>query len=91
MDPLETVGRDTPILRINPEIANLLLADLGNQIDDLKFEIDDLKQDQFLIIPTEKTVEMNVQGFIYEDEQARHVIGHLPGAKEISEPNWMII
>ena len=47
----------------------------------MRFRIDDLKQDEFLIIPTGKSAALDVQGEIHEDEEARHVIGHLPGVK----------
>jgi hypothetical protein len=43
--------------------------------------VEDLKQDEFLVIPTGKTVALSIQGNIYEDGRARHVIGHLPGVK----------
>jgi ABC-type dipeptide/oligopeptide/nickel transport system permease component len=77
----EIFGQDTPILRISPEVADHLLADTDYQLDSLRFEVDDLKQDEILVIPTGKTAAMDVQGYIYEDQEARHVIGHLPGVK----------
>jgi len=77
----ETLGQDTPILRISPDVANHLLEDSEYEFDSLKFEVDDLKQDEFLVIPTGKAVEISVLGDIFEDEEARHVIGHLPGVK----------
>ncbi len=77
----ETLGSDTPMLRISPEVANHLLSDTDVQLNNLQYRIDDLKQDEFLVIPTGKTAAMNVQGRIVEDAQARHVIGYLPGVK----------
>ena len=77
----ETIGQETPVLRISTELANHLLTDSGYRVDTLQIRIDDLKQDEFVIIPTEKKVTMDVYGEIFEDEEARHVIGHLPGVK----------
>ncbi len=77
----EIFGQDTPILRISPDVANHLLASSDYQLEELRFEVGDLKQDELMVIPTGKTVTMSVQGNIYEEEQARHVIGHLPGVK----------
>ena len=77
----ETVGSDTPMLRISSDLAEQLLAGTGSQMDSLRFQVDNLKQDEFMVIPTGKTASMNVQGVIEEDSQARHVIGYLPGTK----------
>jgi hypothetical protein len=43
--------------------------------------MDDLKQDEFLIIPTGIEAAMTVQGNVVEDLEVRNVIGHLPGSK----------
>ncbi len=77
----ETIGQETPILRISSEIANYLLEGTGYQVDSLKIRVDDLKQDEFLIIPSGITASMKVQGNVEEDVEVRNVIGHLPGTK----------
>jgi ABC-type dipeptide/oligopeptide/nickel transport system permease component len=77
----ETLGLDTPMLRISPELANYLLSATDYQLDSLRFRINDLKQDELLVIPTGKTAGMNVRGKISENKEARHVIGYLPGVK----------
>jgi hypothetical protein len=77
----ETIGQDTPILRISTEVANYLLEGTGYQVNSLKIQIDDLKQDEFLIVPTGVSATMNIQGSVEEDVEVRHVIGHLPGTK----------
>jgi len=77
----ETLGSDTPMLRISSDLAEQLLAGTDTQMGSLRLQVDDLKQDEFLVVPTGKTASMNVQGAIEEDSQAKHVIGYLPGYK----------
>ena len=77
----ETIGQETPILRISAELANHLLEGTGYQVDSLEIHIDDLNQDEFLIIPTGVGASMSVQGVVEEDVEVRNVIGHLPGYK----------
>ncbi len=77
----ETIGQETPILRISAELANHLLEGTGYQVDSLGIEIDDLNQDEFMIIPTGVGASMSVQGIVEEDVEVRNVIGHLPGYK----------
>jgi len=77
----ETIGQETPILRISAELANHLLEGTGYQVDSLGIEIDDLNQDEFMIIPTGVDASMSVQGIVEEDVEVRNVIGHLPGYK----------
>lgn len=77
----ESIGQDTPILRISTEVANHLLEGTGYQLNSLKIRVDDLKQDEFLIIPTGIEAAMTVQGSVEEDFEVRNVIGHLPGTK----------
>ncbi|HDD54777.1 MAG TPA: ABC transporter permease subunit [Chloroflexi bacterium] len=77
----ETIGQNTPILRISTEVANNLLEGTGYQVNSLKIRVDDLKQDECLIIPTGIEAAMTVQGSVVEDFEVRNVIGHLPGNK----------
>jgi hypothetical protein len=77
----ETIGQDSPILRISTDVANHLLADTGYQLDSLKFQVEDLKQDELLVIPTGKSTTMGVFGEIVDKIEVRNVIGHLPGVK----------
>jgi peptide/nickel transport system permease protein len=77
----EEIGQETPILRISSEVANYLLEGTGYQLDSLRIRVDDLKQDEFVIIPSGVTASMKVQGNVVDDAEVRHVIGHLPGYK----------
>jgi hypothetical protein len=50
-------------------------------MESMRFEVDDLKQDEFLIVPSGTTAAIDVRGIIYEDQEAKNVLGYLPGIK----------
>lgn len=77
----EIIGGDTPILRISEKVANHLLAGTGYQLKQLRYDVENLKQDEFLEVETNKSVTINIAGTIFEKEEAVHIIGHLPGTK----------
>ena len=87
----ETRGMDTPVLRISERLADHLLADTGTQLDQLRLDQEKLEQDEFLIIPTGKTVTMEVEGTIHDDEEVVNVIGHLPGLNAQLDEQLIVI
>ncbi|MCK4490592.1 MAG: M28 family peptidase, partial [Anaerolineales bacterium] len=84
INPYETteiIGGEYPKLRISETVANHLLAGTGYRLKQLRYDVENLKQDEFLEVETNKSVTINITGTIFEKEEAVHVIGHLPGTK----------
>jgi ABC-type dipeptide/oligopeptide/nickel transport system permease component len=73
------VGRDTPSLWITEAVADRLLEGTGYTVADLRQQVEQLKQDQVLDLPTSVSASLQVQGTIQDKIPVRHVIGHMPG------------
>jgi peptide/nickel transport system permease protein len=74
------VGQDSPVLMISEAMANRILHGTGYSVEDVRLQIDALMPDDYIQIPTETEIAIEVEGSFYEKGESRHVIAHLPGA-----------
>ena len=83
-EPLFGTGRasdqDAPVLWISRELADRLLAPLGQSVERLRRFQAELNQDAIATLDLGVTGEMAVAGEIREGVAVRHVAGYLPGA-----------
>lgn len=76
------LGRFTPMLWIDEQTADALLAQAGYSLVDLRRQAEPLQQDEVIDLETEVPVRVQTQGTVEEKVPVRHVIGHLPGLSD---------
>jgi peptide/nickel transport system permease protein len=69
----------SPILVVNEETANRILAPLSRSVQDLRRQAEKLYRDEVLQVLVPVAVSVEIEGLAGQSIEARHVIGHLPG------------
>jgi len=77
------IGQDAPVLLISEAIANRLLADTGQTVAELRRESSRLITDQLIEFPTNKTVNVSVEGTVKQNQPVKHVLGYIPGTEGV--------
>lgn len=75
----ELQGKNTPSLWISEQTADRLLHGTGETVASLRSRQASMAPDEVSVIDTGMEVSVNVDGEIFDDHPARHVIGYLPG------------
>jgi hypothetical protein len=90
---LNTINReDVPMLWIDEETADRLLAPAGYTVDALRRAVERLNPEDIVSIPTGNEVAMSVEALPVEADEAANVVGHLPGqSAELDERLILVI
>jgi hypothetical protein len=84
-------GQDTPILWIDEDTADAILAQNGQTVAGLRRTVDNLEQDELLDFGLNVEAALSITGTIESDVPTAHVIGHLPGLNAELDSQMIIV